>query len=101
MLEKRILINEDGNPVMEIKTNSHTVVRRGLTEDEQKAFDASLQKEPSAEVENKKEGAPTLPPVVSLPQTVKAVKTEDSKPAPKTGPKTPSKKAASIGAPVE
>lgn len=92
MLEKRILINEDGIPMMEIKTNSYTVVRRPLNAGEQADFDAGQKEGLSAEVEVKTEGgASKAPPVVSPPL---------AETAPKTKVKTKAKhKSKPLGAP--
>lgn len=96
MLEKRILINAAGVPIMETRTNSHTVVRRALSAEERVAFDASQKESLSAEVSEKKEGvASELPPIVSEPVAV-------GKPTPvEAVPKAKAKKAdRPVGKPV-
>ena len=66
MLEKRVIIDaETGIPVLEVKTNSYTIKRRPLNEEELAAY-AKRQKDAiSAEapvVEEKEEAAPAAPP---------------------------------------
>jgi hypothetical protein len=63
MLDRRIILLEDGTPIMETKTNEYTTYRRKLNKEELAAFNARRQAEaPPVAVSEAKEGAETSPP---------------------------------------
>jgi hypothetical protein len=85
MLEKRILINEAGDPIMEIKTDSYTVVRRALNEEELVAFNAQQKETLPNEAD-----VVTEAPVKEAPKAKAVAKAKAKKPA-----------APAVGEPVE